>query len=68
MRNHSKKKYQAIYERRNFAVEQERIIKETELNTEITEEKTKQIAEKQMETELVKQENEQKLKEMDMAS
>src|SRR5690606_31845051 len=26
---------QAIYERRNFAVEQERIIKETELNTEI---------------------------------
>ncbi len=60
---------QAIYERRNFAVEQERIIKETELNTEIAvEEKQKQIAEKQMETEVVKQENEQKLKEMDMAS
>ncbi len=60
---------QAIYERRNFAVEQERIIKETELNTEIAiEEKQKQIAEKQMETEVVKQENEQKLKEMDMTS
>jgi len=60
---------QAVYERRNFAVEQERIIKETELNTEIAiEEKQKQIAEKQMETEVVKQENEQKLKEMDMTS
>lgn len=58
---------QAIYERRNFAVEQERIIKESELNTEIAvEEKQKQIAEKQMETEVVKQENDQQLKEMDM--
>lgn len=36
---------QAIYERRNFAVEQERKIKESELNTEIAvEEKQKQIA------------------------
>ena len=60
---------QAIYERRNFAVEQERIIKESELNTEIAvEEKQKQIAEKQMETEVVKQENDQKLKEMEMTS
>ncbi|MDN5205514.1 SPFH domain-containing protein [Fulvivirgaceae bacterium BMA10] len=60
---------QAIYERRNFAVEQERMIKESELNTEIAvEEKQKQIAEKQMETEVVKQENEQQLKEMDMKS
>ncbi len=60
---------QAIYERRNFAVEQERTIKESELNTEIAiEEKQKQIAQKQMETEVVKQENEQKLKEMDMTS
>ena len=38
---------QAIYERRNFAVEQERRIKESELNTEIAvEEKKKQINEK----------------------
>ncbi len=60
---------QAIYERRNFAVEQERMIKESELNTEIAvEEKQKQIAEKQMETEVVKQQNDQKLQEMKMAS
>lgn len=60
---------QAIYERRNFAVEQERMIKESELNTEIAvEEKQKQIAEKQMETEVVKLENEQALKEMNMKS
>ncbi len=60
---------QAIYERRNFAVEQERMIKESELNTEIAvEEKQKQIAEKQMETEVVKQENDQQLKEMEMKS
>lgn len=58
---------QAIYERRNFAVEQERIIKESELNTEIAvEEKQKQIVEKKMETDVVKQNNEQKLKEMEM--
>lgn len=58
---------QAIYERRNFAVEQERIIKESELNTEIAvEEKQRQIAEKQMETDVVKQENAQKLNEMEM--
>ncbi|MWW23542.1 SPFH domain-containing protein [Algibacter lectus] len=60
---------QAVYERRNFAVEQERIIKETELNTEIAiEEKQKQIVEKKMETDVVKQENGQKLKEMEMRS
>lgn len=60
---------QAIHERRNFAVEQERIIKESELNTEIAiEEKQKQIVEKKMETDVVKQNNEQKLKEMQMAS
>ncbi|MCO6358236.1 SPFH domain-containing protein [Roseivirga pacifica] len=58
---------QAIYERRNFAVEQERVIKESELNTEIAvEQKQKQIAEKQMETEVVKQNNEQELKEMEV--
>lgn len=60
---------QAIYERRNFAVEQERIIKESELNTEIAvEDKQKQIVEKQMETGVVKQESEQELKEMEMTS
>ena len=60
---------QAVYERRNFAVEQERMIKESELNTEIAvEEKQKQIAEKQMETEVVKLENEQGLKAMGMKS
>jgi hypothetical protein len=60
---------QAVYERRNFAVEQERIIQESELNTEIAvEEKQKQIVEKKMETDVVKQENVQKLKEMDMTS
>ncbi|TNE80445.1 MAG: SPFH domain-containing protein [Bacteroidetes bacterium] len=60
---------QAIYERRNFAVEQERMIKESELNTEIAvEEKQKQIAEKQMETEVVKLQNDQGLKEMSMKS
>jgi regulator of protease activity HflC (stomatin/prohibitin superfamily) len=56
---------QAIYERRNFAVEQERKIKESELNTEIAvEEKQKQIAEKQMETKIQQADNERKLREM----
>ncbi len=58
---------QAIYERRNFAVEQERRIKETELNTEIAvEEKQKQIAEKRMETAVQKADNERKLREMQL--
>ena len=56
---------QAIYERRNFAVEQERKIKESELNTEIAvEEKRKQIAEKVMESDVQKAENERKLREL----
>ncbi len=56
---------QAIYERRNFAVEQERKIKESELNTEIAvEEKKKQIAEKMMESDVQKAENERKLREL----
>lgn len=60
---------QAIYERRNFAVEQERKIKESELNTEIAvEEKQKQIAEKKMESEVQKAENERKLREMKLAA
>ena len=58
---------EAIYGRRNFAVEQERKIKESELNTEIAvEEKNKQIVEKKMETDLVKRENDRKLKEIEM--
>lgn len=56
---------QAIYERRNFGVEQERKIKESELNTDIAvEEKQKQIAEKQTETEIQKAESNRKLREM----
>ena len=55
----------AVFERRNFAVEQERKIKESELNTEIAvEEKQKQIAEKKMESAVQKAENERKLREM----
>lgn len=58
---------QAIYERRNFAVEQERMIKESELNTDIAvEEKRKQIAEKQMEGKVQQAENDRKLREMKM--
>ena len=58
---------QAIYERRNFAVEQERIIKESELNTEIAvEEKQKQIAEKKMESDVQKADNQRKLREMQL--
>ncbi|QQS29480.1 MAG: membrane protease subunit, stomatin/prohibitin [Sphingobacteriales bacterium] len=55
----------AIYQRRNFAVEQERKIKESELNTEIAvEEKKKQIAEKQMEGKVQQANNDRKLREM----
>lgn len=44
---------EAIYERRNAAVEQERRIKESELNTQLAvEEKQRQIREKQIETEI----------------
>lgn len=60
---------EAIYGRRNFAVEQERKIKESELNTEIAvEEKNKQIVEKKMQTDIVKRENDRKLKEMEIDS
>lgn len=56
---------QAVYERRNFAVEQERKIKESELNTEIAvEEKKKQIDEKKTEAEIQKAESDRKLREM----
>ena len=60
---------QAVYERRNFAVEQERKIKESELNTEIAvEEKQKQIAEKKMESQVQKADNERKLREMKLGA
>jgi regulator of protease activity HflC (stomatin/prohibitin superfamily) len=60
---------QAIYERRNFAVEQERKIKESELNTEIAvEEKQKQIDEKKMESEVQRADNERRLREMKLAA
>jgi hypothetical protein len=56
---------EAIYERRNFAVEQERRIKESELNTDIAvEEKKKQIIEKQAEIRVNEAESERKLREM----
>jgi regulator of protease activity HflC (stomatin/prohibitin superfamily) len=43
---------QAIFQRRNYAVEQERIIRESELNTEIAvENKNREIQEKKMESE-----------------
>ena len=60
---------QAIYERRNFAVEQERRIKESELNTEIAvQEKKKQINEKQAEIKVREAENARKLREMEIAA
>lgn len=60
---------EAVYERRNFAVEQERRIKESELNTEIAvEEKQKQIAEKKMESEVQKEENDRILREMKISA
>jgi len=60
---------EAIYERRNFAVEQERKIKESELNTEIAvEEKQKQIEEKRMETEVQQAENNRILREMKISA
>ncbi|UOQ51440.1 SPFH domain-containing protein [Hymenobacter cellulosivorans] len=56
---------QAVFERRNFAVEQERKIKESELNTEIAvEEKNKQIAEKQIEGEMQRAASNRQLREM----
>lgn len=60
---------QAIYERRNFAVEQERRIKESELSTEIAvQEKKKQINEKQAEIKVREAENARKLREMTIAA
>jgi len=58
---------EAIYSRRNSAVEQERAIKENELNTEIAvENKKRQIREAQMDAEQAVQEKQHQLKESDM--
>ncbi len=58
---------QAIYARRNAAVEQERAIKENELNTEIAvEHKQRQIRETQMEAELAVQEKQHEIRSKEM--
>jgi len=59
-----KKADEAIYERRNAAIEQERRIKENELNTEIAvEQKKRQIRETQLEAERAVQQKQNQLKE-----
>lgn len=58
---------EAIYSRRNAAVEQERAIKENELNTEIAvENKKRQIKEAQMEAEKSVQQKKRELREAEM--
>jgi hypothetical protein len=58
---------EAIFMRRNAAVEQERTIKENELNTEIAvEEKKRQIRETQMDAERAVQEKEHQMQQSDM--
>jgi hypothetical protein len=60
---------EAIYARRNSAVEQERAIKENELNTEIAvENKKRQIRETQMDAERAVQEKQHQLAQADMAA
>jgi len=60
---------EAIYARRNSAVEQERGIKENELNTEIAvEQKKRQIREAQMDAERAVQEKRHQLEQSDMAA
>ena len=60
---------QAVYARRNAAVEQERAIKENELNTEIAvENKKRQIREAQMEAEKAVQQKQHELQDSEMAS
>lgn len=60
---------EAIYARRNAAVEQERAIKENELNTEIAvENKKRQIKEAQMEAEKSVQQKKRELREAEMAT
>ncbi len=60
---------QAIYERRNFAVEQERKIRESELSTEIAvQEKEKEIQEKKAQIKIKAQENDRKIRETKIAA
>lgn len=60
---------EAVYTRRNAAVEQERAIKENELNTEIAiENKKRQIRETQMEAEKSVQQKKRELSEAEMAT
>ncbi len=60
---------QAIYEKKLCGGTGKEELRETELNTEIAvEEKQKQIAEKRMETEVQRSDNERKLREMQLAS
>lgn len=60
---------EAIYARRNAAVEQERAIKENELNTEIAvENKKRQIQEAQMEAEKSVQQKKREIREAEMAT
>ncbi len=57
---------EAIYARRKFAVDQEKIIKESELNTEIAiEEKQKEIVTKKMETVKIQKEQDRQVKMME---
>lgn len=59
---------EAVYARRNAAVEQERSIKENELNTEIAvENKKRQIKETQMEAEKSVQQKKREIREVEMA-
>ena len=59
---------EAIYSRRNAAIEQERAIKENELNTEAAvETKKREIMERQMEARRVEQAKLQEIKEADLA-
>ena len=60
---------EAVYARRNSAVEQERAIKENELNTEIAvESKKRQIRETQMDAERAVQEKQHQITQADMAA
>jgi hypothetical protein len=60
---------EAVYARRNAAVEQERSIKENELNTEIAvENKKRQIKETQMEAEKSVQQKKREIREAEMAT
>lgn len=60
---------QAVYSRRNASVEQERAIKENELNTEIAvENKKRQIKETQMDAEKAVQQKKREIREAEMAA